>query len=281
MRATPGSLALGLALLFVPLTASAYTLVLRNGSRLEIGSTYQLNGDRIEFRGADGFVRAMSLGDVDVDATAHANRESVVAFIDRATQTPVTAVIPAPAAATQPAARPPADEYSGAPITITSRDLEPLRVAREQADAAYSSLHPNAGRPDPADEVPALGPEFTQDEELRWRNQAQELREQLDIEQSQIDAIRAELTVRQDNPLDYRLSYRYNYGNAPVFVQPNGRFTAPYGSPSGYLRADEEYAQLNSRLIDLEIQHRGSLSLWDNFVERARRRGVPPGWLRE
>jgi hypothetical protein len=280
MRICAKALALGLGVLLFAIDARAYTLVFRSGARVEIAGTYRLDGSRLEFRDADGVSRIVQLGEVDVDATARANRESVAAFVARSSERKVSApATPAPQPA--PAARQVEPEESYSSLTITSADLEPLRIARETADAEYDARHPQQARanePAPDDQLP---PEFTREEEYAWRSEAAELRDQIDIEQSQIDAIRAELDLRQNNPMDFRLSYRYNYGNAPVFRQPNGRFVAPYGSPSGYLRADEEFAQMNSRLIDLEIRHQGTMTQWTNFLERARRRGVPPGWLRE
>ena len=69
-------------------------------------------------------------------------------------------------------------------------------------------------------------------------------------------------------------------GKLSVIVQ-NGRYRPLYNPPYGTLRAADEFTQLNSRLIDLQIQHRATLTLWNNFLERARRAGVPPGYLRE
>lgn len=281
MRLESRIVALAFALLLVPCTARAYTLVLRNGTRVEIGNAYQLVGSRLEYRDAGGSARAMSLGDVDVDATARANSESVTAFVDRASRGTAPAVMPVATPVLPQVVRVREPESGAAPLTITSQDLEPLRAAREQSDAAYDSLHPNARTARNDDTAVNLGPQFTPEEEDRWRAAAQELLDQLEIEQTQIDAIRSEIEFRQANPFNFRLSYRYNYGNAPVFRQADGRFVAPYGNPAGYLRADEEFAQLNSRLIDLQIQHQGTQAAWDNFAERARRRGVPPGWLRQ
>src|SRR5262249_62207205 len=112
------------------------------------------------------------------------------------------------------------------------------------------------------------------------RSAALELEDRVDSEQAQIDAIRNEVTYRQNNPFRYGLSYEYNFGKAPI-IQRGGRFYSLSNPLYPSLRADEEFSQLNSRLIDLEIQHRATLLERDRFLERARRAGVPPGWLRE
>ena len=104
------------------------------------------------------------------------------------------------------------------------------------------------------------------------------LREQLETEEAQIVAIQEEIAYRQDNPMRYRLSHDYNYGNSPVYAGPYGYYD-PYGTPYGPTRADGELAQLSSRLVDLQIQHEGTGARWELFLERARRAGVPPGVL--
>ena len=50
--------------------------------------------------------------------------------------------------------------------------------------------------------------------------------------------------------------------------------------PYPYLREDDEIAQLNSRLIDLRIEQRAVVLERNQYLERARRAGVPPGWVR-
>lgn len=262
-------------LLFSPSLSPAYTIVLRGGDRVDIGEFYWLSGSRMTWVTARGERHGVELGQIDLDATSRHNGEAVASFIDRAIRRGSAIAVPL----SMPAPR--ADSETEA-ITITTADLAPLREERER-DAAARPVQPSALPPVgvPRDEAREEEARTVED---RWREEARSLREELDSEQAQIDALRSELAYRQANPRKYRLSHEYNYGRGTFVVDGRGRYRYPdYGYTTGstYNRADEEFAQLNSRLIDLEIQHRGTLSRWDVFLERARRAGVPPGWLRE
>lgn len=254
--------------------APAYTIVLRGGERIEIGEFYWLAGSTMSWVSPRGERRSIDLSSVNLDATAKQNGEAVSVFIDRAIRR--GAVVTSQVADASPRA-----ETETEPLTITTADLAPLRDERERAEAErrIPSVLPPLGAP--REETPS---EDTAATEERWREEARQLREQLDVEQAQIDALFAELAYREANPRKFRLSNEYNYGRGAVVVDHRGIYRYPaggYTTGSTYNRADDEFAQLNSRLIDLEIVHRGTLSRWDAFLERARRAGVPPGWLRD
>lgn len=263
-------------LLFSPSLVSAYTIVLRGGDRVDIGEFYWLSGSRMTWVTAQGERRAVELGQIDLDATSRHNGEAVSAFIDRAIRRESAITVPGAAPA-------PGAESEAEAITITTADLAPLREERER-DAAARPVQPSALPPVGVPRDEARDEEEARAVEDRWREEARRLREELDAEKAQIDALRSELAYREANPRKYRLSHEYNYGRGTFVMDGRGRYRYPdYGYTTGstYNRADEEFAQLNSRLIDLEIQHRGTLSRWDAFLERARRAGVPPGWLRD
>ncbi len=270
MKRGVGITFLGLALL-APVPASAYTLVLRSGGRVDIGESYRLDGSRIEYRSSAGEARRLELADVDLQATARANGESVSAFVDRASKRAT-----APDASSHVARQ--TDETA---VSVTNADLEPYRVEREQLDADYQARHPEVLRA-PRMPVPANDDRARQAAtvEQQWRDEARAFRDQIDAEQSQINGIRDDIADRQKYPFKYGLDYRYNFGNTPI-IRRGGQYYSATNPLYPSLRAEEEFSQLNSRLIDLEIQHRATLSRWNSFLERARRAGVPPGWLRE
>jgi hypothetical protein len=271
-----GAFAICLAL---PAAASAYTVVLRGGERVDVGASYRVVGSALEYTMPSGEVRRLALQRIDMAATARENRETVDAFLDRGAAPPAPS--PRPRRVTAP---PPAVEQAQ---TVTNADLEAYRVERERADAEYHRTHPDSiplltvSRPAPSRAYDAARAD---DAEWRWRSEAQRLRDRLDAEQSQIDAIQSEIAYRDANPFKYGLSYDYNYPGTPVVSGPGGGYYG-YSSYPDYVtvvpRAEQERGQLASRLIDLQIQHRATLAAWDSFAERARRAGVPPGWLRE
>jgi hypothetical protein len=260
----------------VPWAAPAYTIVLRGGERVDIGEFYWLSGSNMTWVTPGGERLGVDLGRIDLDATASYNGEAVSEFVSRAIRrgTAIVSTAPVPISS---------DESRVEPITITTADLAPLRDERERDAAARPSaptVLPPVGVP--RDEEPAA-PDAVAFEE-RWREEARLLREEVDVERVQIEAIRSEIAYREANPRKFRLSHEYNYGRGAIVVDRRGLSRYPsygYGTGSAYSRSEEELSQLNSRLIDLEIRYRGTLLRWDAFVERARRAGVPPGWLRE
>ena len=262
MRHALGVVLLAVGLL-VPVDASAYTLVMRNGALVDVGSAYRLDGSNLLYRGGDGTWRTVALALVDLEATARANGETVGAFVDRASRRADRQV----QAGVRPA------EPAAPAVQVTNADLEPYRAERERHDAEYRARNPYAAPPAAPVRFPAASAPPAGQSIEGWREEARALRDQLDAERAQIAAIRREIATREANPFDYALSYRYNYGNAPLVRGGTGAYYG-YGSQP-YLRATEEFAQFNSRLIDLEIQHRATLSRWYNLLEDARRAGIP------
>ncbi len=267
--------------------ASAYTLVLRDGVRVDIGEFYWLSGSAVTWVTSRGERRSVDLSRLDLDATARFNGEGISTFIDRAVRRGAVVTAQTAAAARRdaaedfaPAASVPPRAAEDEPITITTADIAPYREERERSEAERrtSTALPAVGTPP----VDSGRDDAAIETEERWREEARALREELDSEQAQIDALFGELAYREANPRKFRLSNEYNYGRGIILADQRGYYRYPgrYYSGSSYNRADEEFAQLNSRLIDLEIQHRGTLSRWDTFLERARRADVPPGWLR-
>ncbi len=66
-------LLVGAALLLVPALLSAYTMVLRDGRRIEAQSHYTFEGNLVRFVGADGQVYRLPPTEVDFEATYRAN----------------------------------------------------------------------------------------------------------------------------------------------------------------------------------------------------------------
>ena len=272
MRLGIAAVTLVLAML-APSPASAYIVVLKNGTYVDVGDTYRISGGNLEYRAPGGGTRVIPLFRIDFEGTEMMNGESIDEFVSRATKSLIRGGSPArstPAARSRP-------RRSEPPDTVTNATLEPYRIERERLDAEYRARNPL-----PAHEADATTKGMSRRARAaaveldRWRAEAQAIQDQLEAEESQIGAIRDEIAYREANPFKYRLSYEYNYGRAPVIATPYGYYGTA-GNPAGYVRADEEFAQLNSRLIDLEVQHKATLSRWASFVERARRAGVPPG----
>src|SRR5438132_11574649 len=89
--------------LMIAITACAYTLVFRDGRRIEIPSEFTLTRTTLTYEVSPGFSKTMQLILIDVAATERANNEAPGSFFKHTQAVPVAAQ-PAPPAA-QPAPR--------------------------------------------------------------------------------------------------------------------------------------------------------------------------------
>src|SRR6185503_13309130 len=76
------TMAVGLVLLFA-IAASAYTLVFRNGNRMEIPDDFTLTRTTLTYEISPGFNKSLQLTLIDVAATERANREAPGSFYKR------------------------------------------------------------------------------------------------------------------------------------------------------------------------------------------------------
>ena len=70
----------GLLVLMFTFTASAYTLVFRDGRRIDISSEFTLTRTTLTFEVSPGFNQTVLLTIVDIPATERANNESAGSF---------------------------------------------------------------------------------------------------------------------------------------------------------------------------------------------------------
>jgi hypothetical protein len=123
--------------LFLVLTATvanAYTLVMRNGRRVEIPNEFTISGSTLTYEVGSGIQMTFQLSGVDIAATERANREAPGSFLARAS---------APA---QNAA-PPAQALPRAQRSITNRDLDGYRRTRIESELAYDKRRKDLGLP--------------------------------------------------------------------------------------------------------------------------------------
>ena len=123
--------------LFLVLTATvanAYTLVMRNGRRVEIPNEFTVTGSTLTYEVGSGIQMTFQLSGIDIAATERANREAAGSFLARAS---APAQVVAPAAQAQPRAQ----------RSITNRDLEGYRRARIESELAYDKRRKELGLP--------------------------------------------------------------------------------------------------------------------------------------
>lgn len=189
-------LAAALALVFGAASASGYTIVMRDGRRVEIPDKFTVTNSTVTYEVGNGFQVTMQLNTVDIPATEKANNEAKGAFLLRA-NAPATDVEPAP--------------QTNARRSITNADLEEYRRARVESDKAYERLRRELGLPSLEErrrEAAAI-----QDRTLE---QARNMRKQQEMEEEAYWRRRAELFRANMDAINGQTVYgRSTFGDFP------------------------------------------------------------------
>ena len=117
------------AALFLFLTVSvvdAYTIVMRDGRRVEIPNKFTVTGSTLTYDVGNGIQVTVQLNTVDIGATERANREAQGSFLMKAT---------APKADVAPQTR-----RAGAERSITNTELEKFRLTRVESENQRKAL---------------------------------------------------------------------------------------------------------------------------------------------
>ncbi|MFS8087290.1 MAG: hypothetical protein ACMG6H_16775, partial [Acidobacteriota bacterium] len=186
-------------LLTCAIIAGAYTLVLRDGRRIEVPSNFELTKTTLTYEAAPGFSKTIQLILVDVAATERANNEVAGALLKHAAQKL--------AAALPPAAR-------HAKTTLTNRDLEPIRQRRIVSEQDYEKRRIELGLPSieetrrqrAREEETLLAQIRAQalaqaNDEAYWRGRAGALRGDILATDAEINYLRARLSEVGQFPL--------------------------------------------------------------------------------
>ena len=186
-------------LIFTATAASAYTVVMRNGRRVEIPNTFTLTDSTLTYETAPGIQVTIQMASIDIAATETANRQAPGSFRSQAAK---SAESPAPVQTQQTPAR----------RSITNKDLEVYRQARLESERQRQQL----GLPSAEErqrEVAEID-DRTQEqirnirsrEELEfWRNRALSLESQNAMTAAQIGAANNQVN-------DYPWAYPYGIG---------------------------------------------------------------------
>jgi hypothetical protein len=180
-----------ITLLFA-VTASAYTIVLYGGRRIEIPARFVVTAATLTYEAAPRIQITLAMSAIDVAATEKANNETPGSLFRRA-----------PAGARELASRPAA---SLATRTITNRDLETSRRRRLASELAYETRRRQLGLPTleesrrQAAAIPDLaGTELEQklvaekQSEEYWRARASVLRTEMAALDAELSSIRVRL----------------------------------------------------------------------------------------
>jgi hypothetical protein len=182
-------------LLTLAIGASAYTLVFRNGQRMEIPAGFTLTRTTLTYELSPGFNKTMLLTLIDVAATERANNEAPGGFFQHTEESP---------ADTQPAPR--------ASRTVTNRDLVAVRQRRIESEQAYERRRKELGLPTVEEtrrrqdqEAAILHAQLREksvamaQEETYWRERARSLRTEIATVDTQINYLRGRLSDLSDS----------------------------------------------------------------------------------
>jgi hypothetical protein len=198
-RLLAGIIASAILLLVLSIGASGYTIVLRDGRRIEVTSDFTLTKSTLTYELAPGISRTLQLILVDVDATERANHEAPGGFATHAEQKVTTPAPFAPARAQR---------------TLTNRDLESIQQRRVESERNYERRRVELGLPSIEEsrrrqvQEEAATSEWLRErslaqrrEESYWRERASALRAEIGAVDAQINYLRARLSEFGQFPL--------------------------------------------------------------------------------
>ena len=186
--------------LFVTLaiTASAYTVVFRDGRRMEIPSEFTLTKTTLTYEISPGFTKTLLVALLDIPATERANNEVAGSFFKNVQK-----------AQSQPATVP----TQRARVTLTNRELEPIEARRIESEKRYERRRLELGLPSVeetrrqrnVEEMAMLNrarerADLETRDEAYWRDRARSLRDEIATTDAQISYVRARLAEISPSP---------------------------------------------------------------------------------
>lgn len=289
--------------LLLPLAAHAYTLVLKDGRRMEVRGEYRIVNDIAVFTLPEGNRFSVSLEKINIAETELANGVDQGDFVKNA--------VAPPKAGDQKASNSKTDEDEN-PIQVSSRsgqrltnsDFERYRVRREEmardvqrrkaAAKGTSEEEPSPATVQAAkdEEIAAKRREFEKSKEDYWRGRSRALLTKMRIEEEQIITVSAQLEENRRSALNqspsvsiYSPPPRYVYpgiiiGGIPIGIgggrTTGGGSTVIVNQNPGQQRG----LTLQERLTELQLQHQETLIQYEELLEEGRKAGALPGWLR-
>jgi hypothetical protein len=214
-RPFAGIAASALLLLALSVAASAYTIVLRDGRRIEVTSDFTLTKSTLTYEIAPGISRTVQLILVDVAATERANNQAPGSFAKQAEQkltTPALPVSPPPRAKR----------------TLTNRELESIQQRRVESERAYEKRRVELGLPSIEESRRRQAQEEAATRDwLRERSRAQASEESYWRERS--SALRGEI-VAVDAQINYLRARLSEFGQFPLATHSLITGVLPFGS---------------------------------------------------
>ena len=197
------------AVLFLAVTVSvvnAYTVVMRDGRRVEIPNEFTVTNSTLTYEVSNGFQITIQLNTIDIAATERANGEAQGSFLRRASAPQV------------PVQRAPQTRRASAQRSITNANLEKYRRARVDSEKEYETRARESGLPsleDRRNEAAAITDRTVEhvrsmraQEEAYWRSRADAFRAETAAREAQFGSSRQ----RQEE-----VPFSHSFGGFPAF----------------------------------------------------------------
>ena len=197
----------------IPLVTNAYTIVMRDGRRLEIPAVFTVTKTTLTYQVSGDIQVTLQLATIDIPATERTNGEPAGSLLGHATRDAT------PNVGRQGRVR--------SQRSITNQDLESFRRARVESELAYERRRKELGLPsvEVSRQLIAASAERAQEQLLSmrssdqesenyWRSRASALRNEMTTTEARIEFIRNRLN---EIPADYA------FGSFP-FLVPFGSF---------------------------------------------------------
>ena len=281
-------------LMAIASVTTAYTLVFRDGRRVEIPSDFVVTKVTLTYELSPGFNKTLSLALLDIPATERANNEVAGSFFKHRQKEQASPV--------QSASVP----TQHARATLTNLELEPIAARRIESEKRYERRRVELGLPSveasrrhqEIEESAMLNrarakADVEARDEAYWRDRARSLRNEIAATDAQISYVRGRLaeipssppgsvTIIQDPGWDIFGRRRvFNppnvYGYPNIYGYPNVYPIGPT-SPFGY-SAEYERTNLTQQLDGLMTTRAGLAARWQQLEDEARDARVPQIWL--
>jgi hypothetical protein len=196
-----------LLLIFTASAASAYTIVMRNGRRVEIPNTFTLTNATLTYETAPGIQVTIQLTGIDIGATERANGQAAGSFLASGSK-PVMPTAPVQTRRTTTTK------------SITNKDLEVFRRARIESEREREEMG-----------MPSVEDRRREVEEIDDRTQEQirdmRSREELDFWRNRAMTLETQMSATQNQ-------MRVNQFNEPPWAYPYGVGIVTSGFPFGF-----------------------------------------------
>lgn len=175
----------GVFILLLASWASAYTVVLRGGKRIQIPAEFFVTRTVLSYEVSPGMNITLQLASIDIAETERVNNEPAGSFAQRIHES----------SASQSTNRPAKEVRAHSVRTITNGDLEAYKTARLESERAYEQIRRGAGFPsaeerrERIERESAAAQEFVQQRflELQQESARQQRMDQLEREVQRID----------------------------------------------------------------------------------------------